>query len=172
MALSNLFTGLPSFDGNSRGQNRSDVPFGNKSQGGKRGKKRKTQAEHHDNFMKRRCPQPQTKHGQWQEKDPGRHGSKPGPHTKKPKKKRKQKKQVWTRFMSQEFKEQNGLVVEGRLVCRHFLLGRCVKAADCQLDHIPAQNDQIREVCKFYIQGACSKGGGCPYMHHILHTQM
>ncbi|TWW59788.1 hypothetical protein D4764_06G0013180 [Takifugu flavidus] len=32
------------------------------------------------------------------------------------------------RFMTQEFKEQNALMVDGRLLCRHFLWGRCIKA--------------------------------------------
>lgn len=33
------------------------------------------------------------------------------------------------RFMTQEFKDQNALVVDGRLLCRHFLWGRCIKAS-------------------------------------------
>lgn len=32
------------------------------------------------------------------------------------------------RSMTQEFREQNALVVDGRLLCRHFLWGRCIKA--------------------------------------------
>lgn len=32
------------------------------------------------------------------------------------------------RFMTQEFKEQNAMMVDGRLLCRHFLWGRCIKA--------------------------------------------
>lgn len=36
---------------------------------------------------------------------------------------------VRSRFMTPEFKEQNGLVVDGRLLCRHFLWGRCIKVA-------------------------------------------
>ncbi|XP_075308728.1 uncharacterized protein LOC142370165 isoform X2 [Odontesthes bonariensis] len=72
---------------------------------------------------------------------------------------------VKTKFMTQEFKEQNGLLVNGRLICRHFLRGRCIKANDCQLDHVQGHNDLIKDVCKFYVQGACSKGESCPYMH-------
>lgn len=99
--------------------------------------------------------------------------------------------------MTQEFKEQNALMVDGRLLCRHFLWGRCIKARrfcgrsdcscchgnigilkapvcswlqgdDCQLEHLQGYNDLIKELCKFYVQGFCSKGGDCPYMHHIL----
>ncbi|KAF1395543.1 hypothetical protein PFLUV_G00012590 [Perca fluviatilis] len=72
------------------------------------------------------------------------------------------------RFMTQEFKEQHAVLVDGRLVCRHFLYGRCIKADDCQLEHIQGYNDIIKEVCKFYIQGHCTKRESCPYMHHIL----
>lgn len=35
------------------------------------------------------------------------------------------------RFMTEEFKEQNALMVDGRLLCRHFLWGRCLKARCC-----------------------------------------
>ncbi|XP_074483368.1 uncharacterized protein LOC141763026 isoform X1 [Sebastes fasciatus] len=70
-----------------------------------------------------------------------------------------------TRFMSQDFKDQNAVLVDGRLVCRHFLFGRCIKGDDCQLEHIEGYNDLVKEVCKFYIQGVCTKGEGCPYMH-------
>ncbi|CAI5679034.1 unnamed protein product [Oreochromis niloticus] len=73
--------------------------------------------------------------------------------------------QVKPRFMSQEFKDQNALSVDGRLLCRHFLYGRCIKAESCQLEHIQGYNDLIKEVCKFYIQGFCTKGESCPYMH-------
>ncbi|XP_040892770.1 mucin-4-like [Toxotes jaculatrix] len=70
-----------------------------------------------------------------------------------------------TRFMTQEFKDQNALFVNGRLLCRHFLWGKCIKGDDCQLEHIHGCNDLIQEVCKFYIQGFCTKGQSCPYMH-------
>ncbi|XP_041824759.1 uncharacterized protein LOC121629216 [Melanotaenia boesemani] len=70
-----------------------------------------------------------------------------------------------TRFMSDEFKEQNGVLVDGQLLCRHFIWGRCIKAEDCQLKHLQPYNDMIKEVCKFYIQGFCTKGESCPYMH-------
>ncbi|XP_031140269.1 uncharacterized protein LOC116039547 isoform X2 [Sander lucioperca] len=68
------------------------------------------------------------------------------------------------RFMTQEFKDQHALLVDGRLVCRHFLYGRCIKADDCQLEHIQGYNDLIKEVCKFYVQGHCIKPESCPYM--------
>ncbi|TNN29404.1 hypothetical protein EYF80_060447 [Liparis tanakae] len=32
------------------------------------------------------------------------------------------------RSMTQEFMDQNGVLVDGRLICRHFLMGRCIKA--------------------------------------------
>ncbi|KAG7238220.1 hypothetical protein INR49_031135 [Caranx melampygus] len=70
-----------------------------------------------------------------------------------------------TRFMTEEFKKTNAMLLEGRLVCRHFLWGRCIKADECQLEHIEGYNDMIKEACKFYIQGFCTKGESCPYMH-------
>uniref|UniRef100_UPI003AAE36DA uncharacterized protein n=1 Tax=Centroberyx gerrardi TaxID=166262 RepID=UPI003AAE36DA len=70
------------------------------------------------------------------------------------------------RFMTEEFKDQNALVVDGRLLCRHFLRGRCIKGDECQLEHAQVVNNLIKEMCKFYIQGFCAKGESCPYMHH------
>ncbi|XP_030000399.1 uncharacterized protein LOC115426401 isoform X4 [Sphaeramia orbicularis] len=69
------------------------------------------------------------------------------------------------RFMTQEFKEQNALEVDGRLLCQHFLWGRCIKGDLCQLEHVQGYNGLIKEVCKFYVQGFCLKGDSCPYMH-------
>ncbi|XP_023269469.1 uncharacterized protein LOC111660422 [Seriola lalandi dorsalis] len=69
------------------------------------------------------------------------------------------------RFMTDEFKDMNALLVDGRLLCRHFLWGRCIKGDDCQLEHIQGHNDLIKEACKFYIQGFCMKGESCVYMH-------
>ncbi|KAF3687165.1 Zinc finger CCCH domain-containing protein 6 [Channa argus] len=69
------------------------------------------------------------------------------------------------RFMTQEFKDQNALMRDGQLLCRHFLWGRCIKGDECQLKHIQSCNDLIKEVCKFYIQGFCTRGESCPYMH-------
>uniref|UniRef100_A0A1A8Q6V3 C3H1-type domain-containing protein n=1 Tax=Nothobranchius rachovii TaxID=451742 RepID=A0A1A8Q6V3_9TELE len=69
------------------------------------------------------------------------------------------------RFMTPEFMDQNALLVDGRLLCRHFLWGRCIKAEECQLEHVQGHNDLIKESCKFYIQGFCWKGESCPYMH-------
>lgn len=68
------------------------------------------------------------------------------------------------RTMTQEFRDQNVLDVDGRSICRHFLLGKCIKGSDCQLEHPPVVQDMIKEVCKFYVQGFCSKEC-CPYMH-------
>ncbi|XP_029934342.1 flocculation protein FLO11-like isoform X2 [Myripristis murdjan] len=72
------------------------------------------------------------------------------------------------RLMTAEFKEQNALMVDGRLLCRHFLWGRCIKGDDCQLEHVKGYNNLIKEVCKFYIQGFCTKGESCPYMHNTF----
>ncbi|XP_054866160.1 uncharacterized protein LOC111575044 [Amphiprion ocellaris] len=69
------------------------------------------------------------------------------------------------RFMTQEFKDQNVLEVDGRLLCRYFLHGRCTKADSCQMEHVQGYNDLIKSACKFYIQGFCTKGESCPYMH-------
>lgn len=77
----------------------------------------------------------------------------------------RQDSQMKPRFMTQEFKDQNALLVDGRLLCRHFLRGRCIKADECQLEHIQGYNDLLKEVCKFYVQGFCAKGNSCPYMH-------
>ncbi|KAK9540329.1 hypothetical protein VZT92_002790 [Zoarces viviparus] len=72
------------------------------------------------------------------------------------------------KLMSQDFKDQNGVLVDGRLICRHFLWGRCIKEDDCQLEHVKGCNNLVKEVCKFYVQGVCSKEESCPYMHNIL----
>ncbi|KAI4832765.1 hypothetical protein KUCAC02_015714 [Chaenocephalus aceratus] len=61
------------------------------------------------------------------------------------------------RFMTEEFKDQNAMLVNGRLVCRHFLWGRCIKAA--------AQSFP----CKFFHRrGHCSKGADCKFSHEPL----
>uniref|UniRef100_A0A4W5P5T2 C3H1-type domain-containing protein n=1 Tax=Hucho hucho TaxID=62062 RepID=A0A4W5P5T2_9TELE len=70
--------------------------------------------------------------------------------------------------MTKEFKDQNALEIDGRLICRHFLRGKCIKGDDCQLEHALDVNYSINEVCNFYIQGSCSKGESCVYMHNIL----
>eukprot|EP00063_Salmo_salar_P057363 XP_014032198.1 PREDICTED: mucin-17-like isoform X1 [Salmo salar] len=67
--------------------------------------------------------------------------------------------------MTKEFKDQNALEIDGRLICRHFLRGKCIKGDDCQLEHALDVNYSINEVCKFYVQGSCSKGESCIYMH-------
>ncbi|XP_074544297.1 uncharacterized protein LOC141804006 [Halichoeres trimaculatus] len=74
-------------------------------------------------------------------------------------------KEKRTRFMTQEFKDQNAISVGDRLLCRHFLWGKCIKGDECQLEHVEGHNDLVKESCKFYIQGACIKGESCPYMH-------
>ncbi|XP_038873157.1 zinc finger CCCH domain-containing protein 4-like [Salvelinus namaycush] len=67
--------------------------------------------------------------------------------------------------MTKEFKDQNGLEIDGRLICRHFLRGKCIKGDDCQLEHALDVNYSINKVCKFYVQESCSKGESCIYMH-------
>ncbi|XP_036805533.1 zinc finger CCCH domain-containing protein 6 isoform X2 [Oncorhynchus mykiss] len=67
--------------------------------------------------------------------------------------------------MTKEFKDQNALEIDGRLICRHFIRGNCIKGVDCQLEHALDVNYSINEVCKFYVQGSCSKGESCIYMH-------
>ncbi|MED6263665.1 hypothetical protein CHARACLAT_006756 [Characodon lateralis] len=78
------------------------------------------------------------------------------------------KTQEKPKFMTQEFKDQNALLVDGRLLCRHFLSGRCIKGDKCQLEHCQGYNGLIKEVCKFYVQGFCLKGESCLYLHNIL----
>ncbi|KAF6724542.1 Zinc finger CCCH domain-containing protein 6 [Oryzias melastigma] len=67
-----------------------------------------------------------------------------------------------TRYMSQEFKEQNALEVDGRLLCRHFIMGRCIKADTCQLEHVQAYNDLIK------AGGKCSQQENCRFSHEPL----
>ncbi|XP_053713491.1 zinc finger CCCH domain-containing protein 6-like [Synchiropus splendidus] len=69
------------------------------------------------------------------------------------------------RFMTQEFKDQNALVVDGQILCKHFIWGNCIKGDDCQMVHAPVHNGLIKEMCKFYVVGFCSRGDSCPYMH-------
>ncbi|KAK5866567.1 hypothetical protein PBY51_020750 [Eleginops maclovinus] len=80
------------------------------------------------------------------------------------------------RFMTDEFKDHNGVLVNGRLVCRHFLFGRCIKGDTCQLEHIQGYNDVVKEVCKFYSfpckffhrRGRCSQEEQCRFSHEPL----
>ncbi|XP_043969207.1 uncharacterized protein LOC122829060 [Gambusia affinis] len=92
----------------------------------------------------------------WRKKGKNQHHNDRGP---RPIKEEKPK------FMTQEFKDQNTLLVDGRLVCRHFLFGRCIKEDQCQLEHFQGYNDIIKEACKYYIKGFCINGQSCPYMH-------
>lgn len=58
------------------------------------------------------------------------------------------------RFMSQEFKDQNALLVDGRLLCRHFLYGRCIKAGCITADYLTLPeslfSDCKNEKCAFF----------------------
>ncbi|XP_061534749.1 uncharacterized protein LOC133403662 isoform X1 [Phycodurus eques] len=69
------------------------------------------------------------------------------------------------KYFTPEFKEQNAVLVNGQVICRHFLYGRCIKGDSCQMQHIQAYNDLIKESCKYYIQECCTKGEQCPFMH-------
>ncbi|XP_012738105.3 uncharacterized protein LOC105940176 isoform X3 [Fundulus heteroclitus] len=81
------------------------------------------------------------------------------------KKKKNYQQQERPVFMTQEFKDQNGLLVDGRLLCRHYLFGKCIKEENCQLEHVQGYNGILKKACKFYVQGFCMKGERCPYMH-------
>ncbi|XP_051939812.1 uncharacterized protein LOC127612983 [Hippocampus zosterae] len=72
------------------------------------------------------------------------------------------------KYFSPEFREQNIVLVNEQIVCRHFLHGKCIKGDSCQMQHIEARNDLIKKHCKYYLQGACVKGDHCPFMHNIL----
>ncbi|KAL1006019.1 hypothetical protein UPYG_G00066850 [Umbra pygmaea] len=49
------------------------------------------------------------------------------------------------RNMTKEFKDQNAIEIDGRLICRHFLKGKCIKGEDCQLEHALDVNYTINE---------------------------
>ncbi|XP_048104284.1 zinc finger CCCH domain-containing protein 6-like [Alosa alosa] len=69
-------------------------------------------------------------------------------------------------FMTQEFKEQNSIDVNGRLFCKHFLGDRCLKGDQCQFVHSHDLGGfKFNGVCKFYVQGCCLKGDNCLFMH-------
>ncbi|XP_077381116.1 uncharacterized protein LOC144021015 isoform X2 [Festucalex cinctus] len=69
------------------------------------------------------------------------------------------------KYFSPQFKEQNIMVVNEQMVCRHFIHGNCIKGDSCQMQHIEAHNDLIKKLCKYYLQGTCNKGEQCPFMH-------
>ncbi|XP_061130442.1 uncharacterized protein LOC133151435 isoform X2 [Syngnathus typhle] len=69
------------------------------------------------------------------------------------------------KYFTDEFKEQNILLVNEQMVCRHFLHGKCIKGDNCQMQHIEPENDLVKTRCKYYMQGACMKGEKCPFMH-------
>ncbi|XP_017297105.1 uncharacterized protein LOC108251357 [Kryptolebias marmoratus] len=230
MAFSNLFSKLAAIHEDVRSPGRPDFTFRSRTEnhGGTRGRKRKTQAEQHDSYRKKRCYEMASgtnnspaQHHQKQNTE-SRYSPAEGTRTnpsfkpdynktqscdglnsktscnvKKKKKRQKRRKmkheqccryrersvnrekrylprkdrrneQDKPRFMTQEFKEQNALLVDGRLVCRHFLNGRCIKEDRCQLLHIQGCNNMIKEACKFYIQGFCLNGESCIYMHKSI----
>ncbi|XP_044202428.1 uncharacterized protein LOC122979220 isoform X2 [Thunnus albacares] len=143
---------------------------------GHKGQNYKNKHNHNINNQQQQRNKTEEQRNQHQQKDRQRPPNRGGNHQTRPpsrkggggsrNKNNKQNVQVnRTRFMSQEFKDQNALMVDGRLLCRHFLWGRCIKGDDCQLEHIQGYNNLIKEVCKFYVQGLCTKGESCPYMH-------
>uniref|UniRef100_UPI0037E8BD7E zinc finger CCCH domain-containing protein 8-like n=1 Tax=Semicossyphus pulcher TaxID=241346 RepID=UPI0037E8BD7E len=130
---------------------------------------------HNHNLNKQQGWKKEWQSNQHQQKDRGRPAYRGGRHTSRKggdyRKNRndKQNSEVkFTRSMTQEFKDQNALLVDGRLICRYFFRGKCIKGDECQLEHVQGYNDLVKEACKFYIQGTCTKGESCPYMHNIL----
>ncbi|XP_048843285.1 proline-rich protein 36-like isoform X2 [Brienomyrus brachyistius] len=69
-------------------------------------------------------------------------------------------------FMSQEFISQHAVEHRGRLICKYFLGGRCLKEDQCKFEHELVILDKKQELCKYYVQGFCTKGGSCIYMHN------
>ncbi|XP_077574835.1 uncharacterized protein LOC144197955 [Stigmatopora nigra] len=69
------------------------------------------------------------------------------------------------KYFTPEFKEQNAVILDGQIVCRHFLHGKCIKEGSCQMLHIQGSNDLVKEACKYYKVGFCMKGQQCPFMH-------
>ncbi|XP_076001837.1 uncharacterized protein LOC142994848 [Genypterus blacodes] len=140
-----------------RGQN-------NKTNGKKQWQQRKKTEEEENRHWQKNRREPANRRGRGQTKPSswnGARGDRKQAGRKKPDVPVERK-----RTMTQEFMEQNALVVDGRVLCRHFLWGKCIKADSCQLEHIQGYNDLIKEICKFYVQGFCSKGPICPYMHN------
>ncbi|XP_072559441.1 uncharacterized protein [Paramormyrops kingsleyae] len=70
-------------------------------------------------------------------------------------------------FMSQEFISQHAMEHRGRLICKYFLGGRCLKEDQCKFEHELVILDKKLELCKYYVQGYCTKGESCIYMHNI-----
>ncbi|XP_057699343.1 zinc finger CCCH domain-containing protein 6-like [Corythoichthys intestinalis] len=94
-----------------------------------------------------------------------KHPRKSGTRTEQRNRMRNRDKKPAITYFSPEFKEQNTVLLNGKLFCRHFLFGKCIKEEGCKLLHIQACNDLIKEPCKYYKQQACLKGEQCPYMH-------
>ncbi|XP_044044761.1 zinc finger CCCH domain-containing protein 6-like isoform X3 [Siniperca chuatsi] len=140
-----------------------------------KGQNCKTKNNRNVNKQQQQKKETERQKNQHQQKDRCRPANRGGSHQTRPTRnsgwgsKNKNDKQDFqvkrTRFMTQEFKDQNALLVDGRLLCRHFIWGRCIKGDDCQLEHIQGYNNLVKEVCKFYVQGLCTKGESCPYMH-------
>mmetsp|Transcript_109495 Transcript_109495/g.171225 ORF Transcript_109495/g.171225 Transcript_109495/m.171225 type:complete len:415 (+) Transcript_109495:61-1305(+) len=59
----------------------------------------------------------------------------------------------------------------GQEICRHFLLGRCDRGAECRFPHTgPAPVSGIQQgapssVCRHYLQGRCDRGEECRFSH-------
>ncbi|XP_045902637.1 uncharacterized protein LOC123969360 isoform X1 [Micropterus dolomieu] len=139
-----------------------------------KGQNYKTKNNHHANNQQQQKKKTERQNNRHQQKGRGKPANRGGSHQSRPTWRKgrwddKDNKQDFqakkTRSMTQEFMDQNALLVDGRLLCRHFMWGRCLKGDDCQLEHIQGYNDLIKEVCKFYVQGFCTKGDSCPYMH-------
>uniref|UniRef100_A0A8C9W7K8 C3H1-type domain-containing protein n=1 Tax=Scleropages formosus TaxID=113540 RepID=A0A8C9W7K8_SCLFO len=69
-------------------------------------------------------------------------------------------------YLSQEFISQHAIQRDGRLFCKFFLSGRCIKEEACKFEHEFVVPDKKQELCKFYVLGFCTKGADCIYMHN------
>ncbi|KAK1885831.1 Zinc finger CCCH domain containing protein 6 [Dissostichus eleginoides] len=171
MAFANLFSRLSAVEEDDRSPAQQHFTHRNEPENGKRGnaRKRKPQSEQTGPNKKKQFHQAQTTRGNnassfrdgGVKAIGGGHQSRPAWGRGRGDRKynnNKQEVQVQRpRFMSEEFKDQNAMLVNGRLVCRHFLSGKCIKAA--------AQSFP----CKFFHRrGYCSNGADCKFSHEPL----
>ncbi|KAK5602542.1 hypothetical protein CRENBAI_009750 [Crenichthys baileyi] len=168
MAFANLFSGLSAMGEDVRSPGGSYVTSSNRTENGSRGRKRKTQREQPGSH-KKRCHQIQTEDN-FTSRNKSCQKQKDMHQGKKIKKKYQQrhnrgakpvsKTQEKPKFMTQEFKDQNALLVDGRLLCRHFLSGRCIKVCFIKPQSFP---------CKFFHRkGKCLLEGNCRFSHEPL----
>ncbi|KAL4613030.1 zinc finger CCCH domain-containing protein 8 [Arapaima gigas] len=70
-------------------------------------------------------------------------------------------------YLSPEFISQHAIERDGRLFCKFFLSGRCIKEEACRFEHEFIILDKKQELCKFYTSGFCTKGADCIFMHML-----